>query len=109
MRGSETSVPTIWMSPDRSDPRVRGSGCGRTLLPALIQPSHGPTPAAWTLTRTSPGPGTGRGTRSNFIASGGPNSCTRQAIIGAGPSMQSLLLVRYGQGNVFGVDDEDGQ
>src|SRR5687768_13344640 len=69
------------MSPDRSEPKVRGSGWGRTLLPALIKPSHGPTPAAWALTRTSPGPGTGRGTRSNFIASGGPNSCTRQAII----------------------------
>src|SRR6185295_9212313 len=84
------------MSPDRSEPRVRGSGCGRALLPALIQPSHGPTPAAWTLTRTSPGPGTGRGTRSNFMASGGPNSWTRQAIIdastGSGPSSCELLF-----------------
>lgn len=36
----------------RSEPRVRGSGCGRALFPALIQPSQGPTPAASTLTRT---------------------------------------------------------
>src|SRR3954453_15021416 len=69
------------MSPDRSEPRVRGSGCGRAPRPALIQPSHGPTPAAWTLARTSPGPGLGTGTRSNCIVSGGPNSWTRQAII----------------------------
>jgi hypothetical protein len=73
--------PTATISPDRSEPGVRGSGCGKTLLPALIQPSQGPTPAASTLTRTSLGPGMGRGTRSNLMTSGGPNSCTRQAII----------------------------
>src|SRR5262249_11412327 len=69
------------MSPDRSEPRVRGSGCGRALFPALIQPSHGPTPPARILTITSPEPGSGRGTRSNRIASGGPNAWTRHAII----------------------------
>src|SRR5262245_58007730 len=67
--------------PARSEPSVRGSGCGKALLPVLIQPSHGPTPTASTLTRTTPGLGSGRGIRSNLMTSGGPYSCTRQAII----------------------------
>ena len=54
-----TPGPTASTTPDRSEPRVSGSGCGRTLLPALIQPSQGPTPAAATRTSTSPSPGAG--------------------------------------------------
>src|SRR3954447_16554958 len=147
MRIPATSGPRASISPDRSEPSVRGSGCGSALLPPLIQPSHGPTPAAWTFTRTSPWPGVGTGTSSNRIVSEGPNSCTRQAIIdvptwrrassmemlpivigqsfylspldrshavirprqGQGPLLlwRFLLLVRYGQGIVLGVNDED--
>src|SRR5690242_3504139 len=77
----ETSGPTLKTSPARSDPSVSGRGWGNALLPALIHASHGPTPAARTLTRTSPGPGRGLGIVSQIIFSGGPNSCTRQAFV----------------------------
>src|SRR3954453_15494311 len=69
------------ITPERSEPSVRGNGCGKALRPDRIQPSQGPTPAAWTCTRTSPSPGSGRGTGSKDIASGGPKACTRQAIV----------------------------
>ena len=68
---------------------MSGSGWGRTLLPALIQPSQGPTPAAATRTSTSPAPGAGRGRRSTVMASGGPNAWTRAARIEGVP----LLLL----------------
>src|SRR4029450_2638060 len=71
--------PTAATVPDKSEPSVRGRGCGNALLPALIQPSQGPTPAALTSTRTSSGSGSGLGTLSKIIASGGPNLCTRHA------------------------------
>jgi hypothetical protein len=50
---------------EKSEPKVSGRGCGRALLPAPIQASHGPTPAALTRARTSPASGIGRGTSSS--------------------------------------------
>src|SRR6185437_7223662 len=107
------------ISPDRSEPRVRGRGCGKALFPALIQPSHGPTPAASTLTRTSLGPGLGRGTRSNLMTLGGPNSCTSLVLIGlmndaaGGHRMLLCTIIAISTSApvriVFGIDDEDSQ
>src|SRR4029450_5697637 len=87
--------PTAATVPDKSEPSVRGRGCGNALLPALIQPSQGPTPAALTSTRTSSGPGSGLGTLSKIIASGGPNLCTRHANmeLRAGPRTASPMEV----------------
>jgi len=78
-----TSGPTASTTPHRSDPSVSGSGCGRTLLPARIHPSHGPTPAALTRTSTSPAAGSDRAISSNAMTSGGPKRCTRLAFIDA--------------------------
>src|SRR5258705_2467996 len=76
-----TPGPIACTTPDKSDPRVSGSGCGRMLLPLRIQASQGPTPAAFTCTTTSPPPGSGLGTSSMEMASGGPKLCTRTAFI----------------------------
>jgi hypothetical protein len=40
-------------TPEMLDPSVSGRSCGNALLPARIHASHGPTPAAFTRTRTS--------------------------------------------------------
>src|SRR5262245_8314374 len=94
------------MSPERSEPNVRGRGCGIALFPALIQSSQGPTPAAATFTRTSPGPGSGRATCSSCMASGGPNSWTRHAIIG---EFIGSSLVRSRERLIRRIDDEYGE
>src|ERR1043166_3629059 len=75
----ETPAPTCSTSPDTSDPSVSGSGWGRTLRPDLTSASHGPTPAAFTRSNTSPSPGAGRGTSSTTSASTSPKWCTRIA------------------------------
>src|SRR5437763_1487379 len=69
------------MVPDRSDPSVSGRGCGRALLPARIQASQGPTPAALTRTRTSPPPGDGTSICSSVMTSDGPKRLTREAVM----------------------------
>jgi hypothetical protein len=60
-RVHEFGPPEVMRFERVSRPAVSGSGCGKALFPDLIQASHGPTPAASTLTRISPrlGPITG--------------------------------------------------
>src|SRR5262245_40590129 len=49
--------------------------------------STGLMPAARTETTTCLGPGLGSGTSSTFITDGGPNSCTRMALMGFSASL----------------------
>src|SRR5262249_24103080 len=78
---SPTPDPTASTTPEMSDPRVSGRGCGSTLRPARIRPSHGPTPAALTRTRISPSSGLGTSMRRSSIASGGPDRWIRPRVI----------------------------
>jgi hypothetical protein len=82
---------------------VRTQGEGKRLRqdapPALIQASHGPTPAARTLTRTSPGPGSGLGARSSLIVSGGQTNIDVSTCSGASPwKVLFVVIVRPSHG-----------
>ena len=60
--------------PLMSEPRVKGSAWPRPLWPSRTSRSHGPTPAAFTTTSTSPASGTGRGISSSRMVSMPPDS-----------------------------------
>src|SRR5271165_2101047 len=81
-----TPGPIAATTPARSEPSVSGNGWGRALLPARIQASHGPTPAALTRTSACPAPGEGGGKSSSVMTSGAPKRCTRHALLAAGGS-----------------------
>src|SRR6185369_6220546 len=70
-----TPSPTLTTTPDGSTPSTSGSFTGRAYLPArTLVSSVRLIETAWTLSNTSPGPGSGVGTSSSFITLGGPNS-----------------------------------
>src|ERR1700722_13461454 len=58
---TDISLPTASTTPAKSEPRITGKDGLVTLWPSRISASHGPTPAALIATRTSRGPGAGRG------------------------------------------------
>jgi hypothetical protein len=64
-----------------SEPTVKGSAWPRPSWPSRASRSHGPTPAAFTATNTSPAPGTGQGVSSSRRASMPPDLWTRMAFI----------------------------
>src|SRR5207248_5094127 len=72
---SVTPAPSLATTPDGSTPSTSGSLTGRAYFPArTLVSSVRLTETAWTLSSTSPGPGSGVGTSSSFMTPGGPNS-----------------------------------
>jgi hypothetical protein len=76
----ETSAPIASTTPDRSEPRMTGKGWSST-LPSRMRASQGPTPAAFTRTRSCPAAGSDLGRSSIVIALGGPKRRTLAAYI----------------------------
>src|SRR6516162_3428527 len=84
--------PASSTTPDKSEPSVSG-GVGLTLLlPSRMSASHGPTPEAATLIRSSPAAGAGRGTSSTTTTSGAPKRWIRAAFMFE-PSLRIEILV----------------
>src|SRR5215831_17642380 len=67
-----TRGPASSTTPDKSEPSVSGGGGLTLLLPSRMSASHGPTPEAATLIRSSPAAGARRGTSSTTTTSGAP-------------------------------------
>src|SRR5579863_1326821 len=77
-----TPAPTATTVPVGSTPSTCGSFTGRAYLPErTIMSSVRLTDTAATWTRSSPGPGSGVGTSSILITSGGPNSRMTTALM----------------------------
>src|SRR5271156_108080 len=68
----ETPEPTESMTPERSEPRIRGSLGEVTLVLLRIKASQGATPAQWTFTKTWPGSILGLGISTRMTTFGGP-------------------------------------
>jgi hypothetical protein len=76
-----TLGPVSSTTPDKSEPSVSGRGGLTLLLPSRMSASHGPTPEAATLIRSSPAAGAGRGTSSTTTTSGAPKRWIRAAFM----------------------------
>src|SRR5262245_38388165 len=74
-------APGSSTTPDKSEPSVSGGGGLTLLLPSRMSASHGPTPEAATLIRSSPAAGAGRGTSSTTTTSGAPERWIRAAFM----------------------------
>src|SRR5436309_358819 len=87
-----TPGPRRTTMPERSAPRVSGSGWGRALLPDRTQSSHVPTPAARTSINTSSRPGSGTGMRARRMAWMPPKASMRAASMSDG--REKLAFIR---------------
>ena len=87
-----TPAPTAITSPAASEPGVNGSAGCIWYFFWMISTSGKLTPAAFTRTRTSPGPGSFAGTSSTTSVSAGPHSLHSTAFIG---------LLRLDSGGVY--------
>src|SRR6516162_1690713 len=91
--------PASSTTPDKSEPSVSG-GVGLTLLlPSRMSASHGPTPEAATLIRSSPAAGAGRGTSSTTTTSGAPKRWIRAAFMFERP----LIVLKTDPSHSFGL------
>src|SRR5262249_1884431 len=88
---SSTPSPTSTTTPERSAPSVTGKVTASPLLPSRISASQGPTPAAPTLTRTSPLRGVGTDIEERCNCSIPPNAPTWAARIFRGKGKRSAL------------------
>src|SRR5215475_1037609 len=89
---SLTPGPVSSTTPDKSEPSVSGGGGLTLLLPSRMSASHGPTPEAATMIRSSPAAGAGRGTSSTTTTSGAPKRWIRAAFMFVPPFSQGSTL-----------------
>src|SRR5215475_7413501 len=89
---SLTPGPVSSTTPDKSEPSVSGGGGLTLLLPSRMSASHGPTPEAATLIRSSPSAGAGRATSSTTTTSGAPKRWIRAAFMFCASVFQESTL-----------------
>src|SRR5215211_5835061 len=83
MANSVAPGPRAVTTPEASDPRMAGSSIPAHEPSARLWAFTGFVPAAYTCTRSSPSPGTGRGTRHKSRTSGPPKDRITAAYISA--------------------------